>query len=135
MAEIRPHAVKCARIVKPADDGKYGLIGFEREKLDSAGSNALWIAVPISQLPLVAITAIQALPQPAKPEGDYPVVFDAEVVQFGSSALGELILSVELRDGVGISLQVTEPQADALLKGIQGALAKVRSDRTKQQKH
>lgn len=83
MSEIRAHLIKGVRTARVSDDQKVGLFGFERENLDSSGSKEISLAVPVAQLPMAAIAAIRAIPQPESLTGKHPPVFDTEMVQFG----------------------------------------------------
>lgn len=124
MGDIRAHEVKGIR--RAMNDGKMGLLGFERARPDSQGNDEIWIACPVFNLPMVAVAAIKAIPQPESPSGKHPVVFEAEVIQFGLGALDELVLTIEFQEGASLSLKLTEHQSSLLAEGIQKSLAEVR---------
>lgn len=123
MTGVRAHLIKGVRHARVSDDGKYGLIGCERLKPDSNGSDEVWLGVPVPQLPMLAVAAVKAIPQPDRTKGHYPTVFDAEAVEFGVGGLGELLLTVELQKGADLSFKLTEHQARTLADGIYAALA------------
>lgn len=122
MTLIRAHEVKGVRQATAAGDGKMGLLGFERRRPDSNGDKMIWLAVPVSQLPMVAAASIKAIPQPESSTGKHPAVFEAKSVKLSLGPFGEMILTLGFHEGAALALKLTERQSKMLARGIREAL-------------
>ena len=100
-----------------SDDGKYGLIGFRRERADTMGSDDIWIGVPVAVLPQLAASAIAAIPQPWPDEPR--AVFETEKLEVGTGREGQLVLTTTFPQGAALSTRIDETQAQELLRQLE----------------
>jgi hypothetical protein len=109
-----------------SDDGLFALIQFKRKRPMTNGEDSLWMAVPRNHMPYLATLCFRMLPQ-AKDgmNKDIPAAFDAQVVEFGATASGQMVLTMELERGAAISYEIDRGQAEALLSALQSCLGQV----------
>jgi len=124
MPGIRAHLTKGVGGGHLSDDGRYGLLKFDRERPDSTGSEELWIGVPPLLLPYLAAVALSTHPQPNE-NGDVPAALSSQAMELGVGSKGEVVLTHELEKGAKLSFLLDRGQADLLLEGLKIVLGKV----------
>jgi hypothetical protein len=125
MPNVNAHLTKAILKSGASSDGKYGLMGFQRKEADSQGSDAIWIGVPVALLPHLAVSAISAIPQPGGSlSEDQRAVFEIDAIQVGSGPDGQMVLTTTFQAGAALSVRMGEPQARALLQGLEALLGK-----------
>ena len=82
-----------------SDDGQFGLIGFRRERSETSGDDAIWIAVPTGLLPRLAVVAFMAIPQPEL--GSYQVRVRGTAT--GAFSLVAMVIGVQSTAVLGTS--------------------------------
>lgn len=115
---VQAHLVKGLRQTRVSDDGKYGLLGFERVRPDGDGNNDIWLGVARRALPTLAIEALRLMPQPDHLLGDRASVLRAAGVIVGKSPDGDMMLEFHIEPGVSLTIQLPESEGPRLLKAF-----------------